>query len=119
MSQAIHYIGQNDVNQKATTPNARVPQQAVNIPVGEILDKQTLLTALAEACHFPSYFAHNWDSAWDCLTDSEVTDLTLNITTIECINTEDFNVFKTIIEDAYRDFGKPQLWVIVPPANDA
>lgn len=134
MSQAIYYIDQSsnqnryqnsnqhineNSNQKATALNASIPTQAVNIRVGEVLDKTTLLTSLADACDFPSYFSHNWDATWDCLTDSDVTHLKLDLTAVKNINTEDFNTFKRIIEDAYKDFGKPQLWVIVPSKEDA
>ncbi|WP_201533798.1 barstar family protein [Psychrobacter immobilis] len=123
MSQAIYYlephdIDQNHINQNGTAQSANIPSQAVNIPVGDVLNKTTLLQSLANVCDFPSYFSANWDSAWDCLTDSAVTHLTLNLTAVKEINTEDFDVFKRIIEDAYRDFGKPQLWVIMPPADD-
>ena len=133
MSQAIHYISQSYSNQNPSDPNkdnqerinqngtalsASIPLQAVNIPVGEILDKTTLLTSLAEACNFPSYFSHNWDSAWDCLTDSDVSQLILDITSVKTVNTEDFDLFQRIIEDAYRDFGKPQLWIITLSANN-
>lgn len=90
-----------------------IPEQAINISIGEVLDKQTLLTSLANACDFPSYFSHNWDAAWDCLTDSEIDHLKIDLTQVKNINTEDFNNFKRIIEDAYRDFGRPQLWIIV------
>lgn len=109
MSQAIYFI-----EQSSAALSDSIPGQAVNIPIGKALDKKTLLTSLAKACDFPSYFAYNWDSAWDCLTDSEVAYLKLNLATVENINTEDFNVFKSIVEDAYKDFGKPQLWVVVP-----
>lgn len=133
MSQAIYYIhhkqvshnpvnqshtSQNHINQNGTASSASIPAQAVNIPVNDVLNKTTLLKNLAHACDFPSYFSPNWDSAWDCLTDSAVTHLTLNLTTVEKINIEDLNVFKSIIEDAYRDFGKPQLWIIVSSEED-
>ena len=114
MSQAIYYVNQNSVNQNGTTLSDSIPEQAVNIPINGVLDKATLLTSLAKACHFPSYFAHNWDSAWDCLTDSDVSHLQLCLVGVEKINTEDLNVFRNIIEDAYKDFGKPQLWIVVP-----
>jgi len=117
MSQAIHYIDKNS-NQNATALSTSIPTQAVTIAADEVLNKTTLLTNLAHACDFPNYFSHNWDSAWDCLTDSDVRYLTLDLTSVKKINTEDFNVFKSIIEDAYRDFGKPQLWVIMSPVND-
>ena len=118
MSQAIYYVNQNSINQNDIEQENKafvdgIPEQAINIPIGDVLDKETLLTSLAKAANFPSYFAHNWDSAWDCLTDSHITDFTLYLNEVEKINTEDFNVFKSIIEDAYRDFGKPQLWIIM------
>lgn len=118
MSEAIHYVNQNHINQNGTALHAVIPTEAVTIPVGDALDKTTLLMSLARACDFPSYFSHNWDSAWDCLIDSEVVHLTLDLTVIKRINTEDFNVFKSIIEDAYREFGKPQLWLIVPSEDE-
>lgn len=117
-SQAIHYVSQDPINQNGTALSAVIPTQAVTIPACDTLDKTTLLMSLARACHFPSYFSHNWDSAWDCLTDSDVQHLVLDLTVIKKINTEDFTIFKSIIEDAYSDFGKPQLWIIVPFKND-
>ena len=132
MNQAIYYIKKNDVNQNAIAQNGvdqnsikqnninqsdssltdSIPKQALNIPIDDVLNKETLLHGLATAANFPSYFAHNWDSAWDCLTDSDITHLTLYLNGIEKINSEDFNAFKRLIEDAYKDFGKPQLWII-------
>ena len=117
MCQAIYYIKKNDVNQNdmAKKDEAfihRIPKHATNIPIGDVLDKETLLKSLAKVANFPSYFAHNWDSAWDCLTDSDITDFTLYLNAVEKINSEDFNVFKRLIEDAYKDFGKPQLCII-------
>ncbi len=138
MSQAIYYVNKNNINQNRTNQNGvdqnsikknkinqsdsslidSIPEQALNIPIGNVLDKETLLNSLAKVANFPSYFAHNWDSAWDCLTDSDITHLTLYLNGVEKINTEDFNVFKRLIEDAYKDFGKPQLW-IVAASDDA
>jgi len=123
INQAIHYIKQSHVNeghinQNGTALSTTIPIQAVTIAVGDTLEKTELLTSLAKACDFPSYFSHNWDSAWDCLTDSEAVHLRLDLTMVKRINTEDFNVFKSIIEDAYREFGKPQLWIIVPSGDE-
>ena len=117
MNQAIYYIKKNDVNQNSIAQKNealihRIPKQALNIPIDDVLNKETLLHGLATAANFPSYFAHNWDSAWDCLTDSDITDFTLYLNAVEKINSEDFNIFKRLIEDAYKDFGKPQLWII-------
>ncbi len=112
MSQAIYYIDKDGVEAIS------IPKQALTIPVAKNLNKEALLTGLAKAGNFPSYFAHNWDAAWDCLTDSEITHLQLDLTEVEQINTEDFNVFKGIIKDAYRDFGQPQLWVVVASQED-
>ena len=143
MSQAIYYVNKNNINQNRINQNCinqngvdqnsikqnkinqsdsalidNIPEQALNIPIGDVLDKETLLNSLAKVANFPDYFAHNWDSAWDCLTDSDITHLTLYLNGVEKINTEDFNVFKRLIEDAYKDFGKPQLW-IVAASDDA
>lgn len=115
MSQAIYYLIPS--NKPPCTPVDFAPKQAITIPIGNTLNKATLLSALATACNFPSYFAHNWDSAWDCLTDSEVTHLQLNMTQVTHINTEDFDIFKDMIEDAFKDFGKPQLWIVVSSEN--
>lgn len=137
MSQAIYYVNKNNINQNRINQNCinqngvdqnsikqnkinqsdsalidNIPEQALNIPIGNVLDKETLLNSLAKVANFPSYFAHNWDSAWDCFTDSDITHLTLYLNGVEKINTEDFNVFKRLIEDAYKDFGKPQLWIV-------
>ena len=127
MSQAIYYIDKNNINQNGVDQNSikqnniyqsdsslidSIPEQALNIPIGNVLDKDTLLNSLAKVANFPDYFAHNWDSAWDCLTDSDITHLTLYLNGIEKINSEDFNAFKRLIEDAYKDFGKPHVWII-------
>lgn len=106
MSQAIIYVNKNDADS--------IPKQAINININieDELSKETLLTSIAKAGDFPAYFGHNWDALWDSLTDSEIKYLQLDLTAVEKINTEDFNMFKSIIEDAYRDFGQPQLWVI-------
>ena len=106
MSQAIYYIERNSEAYES------IPEQAIAIVINDELNKDTLLTSMAKACDFPSYFGHNWDALWDCLTDSKIQYLKLDLSDIEKINTEDFNMFKSIIEDAYNDFGQPQLWVI-------
>ena len=127
MSQAIYYVNKNQINQSNTNQNCinqngvdqngvdqnsikqnninqsdsalidSIPEQALNIPIGNVLDKETLLNSLAKVANFTDYFAHNWDSAWDCLTDSDITHLTLYLNGVEKINTEDFYVFKRLI----------------------
>lgn len=111
MSSAIYYSDQNN------EASASIPKQAIAIVIDNVLDKETLLEALGEALQFPDYFVHNWDSAWDCLTDSDAQHLKIDLTKLKQINTEDFTIFKSIVEDAYRDFGKPQLWVIIASDN--
>lgn len=112
MSQAIIYITKDSINRDNEALNG-IPKQASTIVINNELNKETLLTSVAKACNFPSYFGHNWDALWDSLTDSEVKYLKLDLTSVEKINTEDFNTFRSIIEDAYKDFGQPQLWVVV------
>lgn len=118
MTQAIYYINQSSTRQnlvkgKSSKAFANIPEQAIAIPIEEQLDKETLLSSLAKACDFPSWFGHNWDAAWDCLTDSNIEHVVLDLTAVKNMNTEDFNVFKSIIEDAFKEFGKPQLWIVV------
>ena len=118
MTQAIYYINQSSTRQnlvkgKSSKAFANIPEQAIAIPIEEQLDKETLLSSLAKACDFPSWFGHNWDAAWDCLTDSNIEHVVLDLTAVKNINNEDFNVFKSIIEDAFKEFGKPQLWIVV------
>ncbi|AAZ18161.1 hypothetical protein Psyc_0291 [Psychrobacter arcticus 273-4] len=118
MTQAIYYVNQsslerNLVKGKNSKAFANIPEQSITIPMEERLNKETLLRSLAKACNFPSWFSHNWDAAWDCLTDSDIEYLTLDLTAVKSINIEDFNVFKSLIEDAFKEFGKPQLWIVV------
>lgn len=111
MNQAIYYVDKKSIDEKS------IPKQAIAIASTKNLNKETLLSALAKAGNFPDYFAHNWDAAWDCLTDSDIRYLSLDLTPVVRINTEDFNTFKSIITDAYTDFGKPQLWIVVPATD--
>ena len=117
MSKAIYYVTKKDIEQSLIDNNSKavisIPKQAISIPMGDILNKETLLDSLAKACDFPSWFGHNWDAAWDCLTDSDIEYLILDLSSTHDINNEDFKVFKSLIEDAFRDFGKPQLWIIM------
>jgi RNAse (barnase) inhibitor barstar len=118
MTQAIYYVNQSSVDRnlvkgESSKAFANIPEQSITIPMEERLNKETLLRSLAKACNFPSWFGHNWDAAWDCLTDSDIEYLTLDLTAVKSINIEDFNVFKSLIEDAFREFGKPQLWIVV------
>lgn len=100
---AIHY----------TEAASVVPKDAIPLPIVNVLNKTNLLTALADAGDFPNYFSHNWDSAWDCLTDSEVECLQLDLTSLNEIDAPTLRTFIDIIEEAYESYGKPQLWIIV------
>ena len=35
-----------------------------------LVDKSSILQALSDTFHFPDYFGHNWDAAFDCLLDA-------------------------------------------------
>ena len=117
MKEAIYYVTKNSIEQSLIDNSSKavvaIPKQAILVPMGDILNKDTLLDSLAKACDFPSWFGHNWDAAWDCLTDSDIEHLVLDLTAVKNINTEDFNVFKSLVEDAFKEFGKPQLWIVV------
>ena len=117
MSEAIYYVTKNGIKPNPVDNGSKavlaIPEQAISIPMGDMLNKETLLDSLAKACDFPSWFGHNWDATWDCLTDSDIEYLILDLTATYDINNEDFKVFKSLIEDAFRDFGKPQLWIIM------
>ena len=117
MSEAIYYVTKNSIEQSLIDNSSKavvaIPKQVILVPMGDILNKDTLLDSLAKACDFPSWFGHNWDATWDCLTDSDIEYLTLDLSSTHDINNEDFKVFKSLIEDAFRDFGKPQLWIIM------
>lgn len=39
------------------------------LPAVPITDRDALLDALSDGLAFPAHFGHNWDAAWDCMTD--------------------------------------------------
>lgn len=102
MSQAIFYVPDSNA----------VPSGAIKLTVGAVCNKTTLLTALGQACDFPSYYSLNWDSAYDCLTDSEIYALQLSLVGSRQVEQDDLATFKRIIEDAYEQFSKPILWIV-------
>ncbi len=107
MNQAVYYI--NDTNS--------VPENVVKLPVTKIINKITLLASLAKACDFPNYFAYNWDSAWDCLTDSSVNALLLDLSEASMIDRKDLMAFIYLLEDAYEVYARPYLWIKNFPEN--
>ena len=54
---------------------SRIDQSALQdlqwhlFPHLEAVTRESLLTALSETLSFPDYFGHNWDAAWDCLSE--------------------------------------------------
>lgn len=99
---AIHYI---DCPQAAPAP-------AVRLETGDKINKASLLNALAQACRFPAYFGHNWDSAWDCLCDSQIQHLLLQVDADNTVNLDETAAFIALIEESWQLHGKPQLWLI-------
>lgn len=43
--------------------------KTIELDLSQPLDKQALLSKLAEAASFPAHFGHNWDATSDCLQD--------------------------------------------------
>ena len=39
--------------------------------VSQVSTKQELHSLLAKYFSFPSYYGHNWDAFWECITESE------------------------------------------------
>lgn len=67
------------------------------------LDKQTLLTELAQALGFPDYFGDNWDAAWDALSELNFSNgpitIELNLQG-KTANFEDVKVFIELLQEA-------------------
>ncbi|HSC85025.1 MAG TPA: barstar family protein [Pseudomonas sp.] len=70
-----------------------------------VLNKHSLLGALATALHFPAHFGHNWDAAWDCLSELDWTDrraytLQLNIAAESRVDEPELATFIDLFSEA-------------------
>lgn len=102
MMAAVHFI--DDV--------AHAPPNATALNTPAEINKSTLLSALASACNFPSYFGHNWDAAWDALSEQPHAHLLLDLRHACTIDERDLNAFIDLIADACELNGQPQLWIV-------
>ncbi|UJF24805.1 barstar family protein [Suttonella sp. R2A3] len=98
----VHYISSDE----------QAPAQAKKLAINTEVTKYGLLKALAESCQFPGYFGHNWDAAWDMLSDYACDDLLLDLRPASEINETELYAFIDLIADACELNGKPQLWII-------
>lgn len=91
----------------------QAPAQAIELNIGSSVDKNRILTALGEACRFPDYYnSKSWDAAWDCLQDSEIEHLVLDLQGVDQLNKTALKEFINLIVDAYDAWQQPQLWII-------
>lgn len=90
----------------------QLPSQAIELQVGGVVNKKSLLNALGEACQFPEYYGKNWDAAWDCLHDVDVEHLVLDLQAIQQLDKAALKDFISLINDAYDAWQQPQLWII-------
>lgn len=92
---------------------SQAPAEAVELCIGNTLNKSQILTALGEACQFPDYYNRkSWDAAWDCLQDSEVKHLLLDLHGVTQLDKAALKELISLIIDAYDAWQQPQLWII-------
>ena len=71
------------------------------------IDRNGLLTALGATLEFPDYYGHNWDAAWDCLTElcwpaTQLLVIHLPIPMGAALVEADLEVFLELLADACR-----------------
>lgn len=104
-----------------------LPEHALTlaVPAERRLNKQQLLTALADALQFPDYFGQNWDAAWDCLTDLDWQDahaitLLLPLSQQQPVDAGDLTVFVDLLAEAAEHWQaqQRQLALVVVTQRD-
>lgn len=70
-----------------------------------LVDRNALLIELARTFNFPDYFGHNWDAAWDCLSElswpaDRLQILHLRIGSESSISEDDLSIFVELMNDA-------------------
>jgi len=74
-------------------------------PSLDVVVRESLLNALSETLHFPDYFGHNWDAAWDCLSEQVWSDnkrqiIHLRIDADTFLAESDLHTFVELMDDA-------------------
>lgn len=87
--------------------------------------RETLLAALSETLHFPDYFGHNWDAAWDCLSEqvwpsNKLHILHLRIDAEACLAETDVQTFVELMKDACQHWAAQNTvcYVLIETGRD-
>lgn len=69
-----------------------------------VTDKSSILQALSDTFHFPDYFGHNWDAAFDCLLDvldqHESIDILVKLPASTKLDKEALIMLRQLMQDA-------------------
>lgn len=69
-----------------------------------VVDKVSILQTMSNAFHFPDYFGHNWDAAFDCLLDAleeyEKVDILVKLPVSTQLNEEALAMLRQLMQDA-------------------
>lgn len=110
---------------KSSSANLQEHMLTLTVASEQPLDKQQLLAALAETLQFPGYFGHNWDAAWDCLTDlnwqdTDAITLQLPLSQQQPVETDDLEIFLELLAEAaeYWQAQQHQLALVVVTQRD-
>lgn len=90
---------------------AREDMQWHIFPRLETVIRESLLDALNEALCFPDYFGHNWDAAWDCLSEQvwplgKLQILYLRIAADVSLAESDLRTFVELMNDACKHWAE-------------
>lgn len=69
-----------------------------------VADQSSILQALSDSFHFPDYFGHNWDAAYDCLLDAldqhESIDILVKLPASTKLDKEALAMLRRLMQDA-------------------